>query len=262
MSSTKDHLFVPLSEAPLSISGGHEFVVNRGSWHSAIDLLPGEQRHLTFDVRVPAGYVGTALGTLRVPAGARLTLGIHLRVGAEADWSSLIAVQGGGEVVIERQTSAIGEKATVRLATVASLQGRARLQVSDDVRCDAPQTTIRVRTHTVLFDAAKADTRARIVVGQRASHSDVDESLCHLLLGSEVRARALPELDVRQKDIRCRHRSFIGQPKEAEQFFLLSRGLPEATANGLLTRGFLQTALDGVEETFVTKVLDELQLPV
>lgn len=261
-SSKKDHFFVPLSEAPLNIFGGHEIAVGNDNWQSEIVLSPGEQRYLTFAVRVPAGHAGTALGVLRVPAGARLTLAIELRVGAEAEWSSVLLVQGGGEVVIERQTSSIGQKAKVRLATVASLDGHARLQVSDDVRCEAPQTTVSVRMHTVLREAAQADTRARIVVGEGATGSEVDESLCHLLFGGEVRARALPELEVAQKDIRCRHRSFIGQPKDAEQFFLLSRGLAQDKVHELLTQGFFQSALAGVPEAFVAKTFDELKVSV
>ena len=263
--STQSIVFRPLSEDILRLSGGgHEIIASthEQAWQEVISLSRGEQRHLNFDFRVPAGHKGSMLRVLRVAAGARLNLSISLRVGAEADWSSIIAVEGEGEVVIQRVTSSIGARAKVFLATVASLDGQAKLQVDDDIRCDASLTSITLRTHTVLHDEARADVRGRIVVLPQATGSIVDESLGHLLLGDKARARAIPELDIAEPDVQCKHRSFIGRPRDEARFFLQSRGLTETTVNQLLAQGFLRSALLGISSEAIDRTFKALHLTV
>ena len=258
-------VFKPLSEDILRLpSGGHGIIASTHelAWQEVISLSRGEQRHLNFDFRVPGGYHGAMLRVLRVAAGARLTLSINLRVGTEADWSSVIAVEGEGEVVIQRATNSIGAGAKVFLTTVSSLGGQAKLQVDDDVSCDAWRTSVILRTHTVLHDEARADVRGRIVVPSGAVGSTVDESLCHLLLGDRVRARAIPELDIAEPDVQCKHRSFIGRPRDETRFFLQSRGLSEAIVNELLAEGFLRSALLGIPDEVIDRTFKALHLTV
>lgn len=258
-------VFKPLSEDILRLpGGGHEIIAakHEQAWQETISLSRGEQRHLNFDFRVPAGHHGAMLRVLRVAAGARLTLSISLRVGAEADWSSIIAVEGEGEVVIQRVVSSIGPSAKVFLATVALLNEQAKLQVDDDIHCDALRFSVTLRTHTVLNNEARADVRGRVVVPVGAVGSTVDESLCHLLLGDKAKARAIPELDIAEPDVQCKHRSFIGRPRDDARFFLQSRGLSEMATNQLLAQGFLGSALAGVPQEIVDRTFKALRLAV
>jgi Fe-S cluster assembly protein SufD len=68
--------------------------------------------------------------------------------------------------------------------------------------------------------------------------TDAQQKNENLLLGVGAEVDSQPQLEIEADDVKCSHGSTIGQLDENAIFYLRSRGIGEAEASALLTRGF------------------------
>lgn len=78
-------------------------------------------------------------------------------------------------------------------------------------------------------------------VGQ---HTNADMQHNALLLEEGAAVFAKPELEIYADDVECAHGNTCGAMDPMQLFYLRQRGIPEAEARALLTRAFLNEALD------------------
>ncbi len=71
----------------------------------------------------------------------------------------------------------------------------------------------------------------------------------NLILNKTARAEAIPKLEVFAHDVRCSHGASVGEIREEEMFYLLSRGLTEEEARFLVVEGFLCEILDKLPDS-------------
>ncbi|MEM9176482.1 MAG: Fe-S cluster assembly protein SufD [Myxococcota bacterium] len=113
----------------------------------------------------------------------------------------------------------------------------------------------------VLTDSASGVFRGRVLVRPDAQKTDARQSNPNLLLSEGASIDTKPQLEIYADDVKASHGSTIGQLDEEALFFLRARGVDEATARLLLTRGFAQTFVDGIVDeatrTLVAERLDE-----
>jgi Fe-S cluster assembly protein SufD len=75
-----------------------------------------------------------------------------------------------------------------------------------------------------------------------------------LLLSQKSRGIAVPNLEILDNDIKAGHATTVGRINDLELFYLMSRGIPEEKAKGLIVDGFL--------ESIVSQFPDDLQKKV
>ena len=80
-----------------------------------------------------------------------------------------------------------------------------------------------------------------------------------MLLSPRAEIDARPELEIYADDVKCSHGATAGELDEDALFYLLSRGIPQATARRMLIEAFLSEAiaeipLQPVAEDFSTHV--------
>ena len=66
-----------------------------------------------------------------------------------------------------------------------------------------------------------------------------------LLLSDHAVADTKPELEILADDVKCAHGATVGDLDTDALFYLMSRGIPEVTARGLLITGFIGELIDG-----------------
>jgi Fe-S cluster assembly protein SufD len=100
----------------------------------------------------------------------------------------------------------------------------------------------------VLMNGATGVFQGKILVRQGAQKTDGYQISQSLLLGEDSQFLVKPELEIYADDVKCSHGSTSGAIDETALFYLRSRGVPEAQAQGLLVLAFLAEAIEEVAD--------------
>jgi Fe-S cluster assembly protein SufD len=107
-----------------------------------------------------------------------------------------------------------------------------------------PNTTSDLLYKNALSDNARTVFSGLIKVERGAHRTDAYQKVRNLLLSDESEANSMPGLEILADDVRCTHGATSGQVEPEELFYLLSRGIPERKAKGLIVNGFLNEVVD------------------
>src|SRR5437899_7142848 len=84
----------------------------------------------------------------------------------------------------------------------------------------------------------------RIIVHKDAQKTDAKQTNRNLLLSDDAQIDTKPQLEIYADDVKCTHRSTIGQIEGDALFYLRSRGIDEVSARKLLLFAFAIECLD------------------
>ena len=193
-------------------------------------------------------------------AGAQLGLVLVQREGDAAFHVSQLAARVGRDASLSAHTLALGgslvrndasvllaeEGASCRLNGLSAGDGQQLLDHHVWVDHAMPHGTSRQLYKAILGGSARGVFRGRVLVRPHAQHADAEQSSPNLLLSAGAEIDSKPQLEIHADDVKCRHGSTIGRLDEDALFYLRSRGLDEAAARDLLTRGFAAEILDAL----------------
>jgi Fe-S cluster assembly protein SufD len=109
---------------------------------------------------------------------------------------------------------------------------------------DAPHTT-----SDLLFKGAVQDVSASVYTGlirirPHARGSAAFQTNRNLTLGDGAWAESVPNLDIKNNDVKCSHASTVGPIDPEQRFYIESRGIPTQVAERLIVLGFFDEVLD------------------
>lgn len=114
---------------------------------------------------------------------------------------------------------------------------------------------LKQRSRTVWQGMIKALPGSQRIDGFQANRN--------LVLERTARADSIPGLEIEADDVRCTHASTIGQLDDTEIFYLMSRGIPRATAIRMVVQGFFDPVMqripiEGVRERIAERILEKV----
>lgn len=95
-----------------------------------------------------------------------------------------------------------------------------------------------------------------IKVDLGAQKTDAYQKHRTLMLSSEARNDSIPQLEINANDVRCSHGSTTGPVDHEQLFYLLSRGIPRASAEKMLVTAFLEDVLSRLPLENVVKYIE------
>jgi Fe-S cluster assembly protein SufB len=104
----------------------------------------------------------------------------------------------------------------------------------------APHTSSTIVSKSISRSGGRAAYRGlvKIIKGAEGSSSSV---VCDALLVDEIsRSDTYPHVDVREDDVSMAHEATVSKVSEDQLFYLMSRGLEEKEAMGMIVRGFVE----------------------
>jgi Fe-S cluster assembly protein SufD len=110
-------------------------------------------------------------------------------------------------------------------------------------RCESRQVFKKV-----LKAGAVGVFQGKILVRPGAQQTDGYQISQALLLDEASQFLAKPELEIYADDVKCSHGSTVGAVDPTALFYLVSRGIPRAEAEGLLILAFLDEAIAEIED--------------
>ncbi len=112
----------------------------------------------------------------------------------------------------------------------------------------------------VLSGKSRGIFNGRVIVRQGAQKTDAQQRNENLLLGVGAEVDSQPQLEIEADDVKCSHGSTIGQLEEDALFYLRSRGIGEAEAAAMLTRGFAAQITERVASAALRERIETLVL--
>lgn len=96
----------------------------------------------------------------------------------------------------------------------------------------------------LIDDEAKAVFNGKILVAKDAQKINAYQSNKNILLSEQATIYAKPQLEIFADDVKCSHGATVGQLDKTQLFYLQSRGIDKAAAQGLLLTAFVAELID------------------
>jgi len=92
-------------------------------------------------------------------------------------------------------------------------------------------------------DSARSVYTGMISIDEGAKGTSANQTNRNLTLSEGAWAESVPNLDIRNNDVRCSHASTVGPINEEQRYYLESRGVPPEVAERLVVLGFFDEVL-------------------
>jgi len=159
-----------------------------------------------------------------------------------------------------QRLSLYGTGSSARVHAVAVAQGARTLDLSLLVDHLAARTSNSQVLRGIARDRAHVAFRSRVEVAAAASGSASEQSLKGLLGGRGAEVDLRPQLEIHTDQVRATHGATTGALDENMRFYLLSRGLDQETARGLLEWSFLEDAICRIADADLRRAAEKALL--
>ena len=102
----------------------------------------------------------------------------------------------------------------------------------------APFTTSNLVSKGIVMDSAKVLSKGLVKIEENAFGSNGYEKQDVLVLSEKAQAKAIPDLEIHNHDVKCSHGSTIGKIDAEAIFYLMSRGLNKKAAEKKIVEGY------------------------
>lgn len=120
------------------------------------------------------------------------------------------------------------------------VKNQEKLEIKVEVVHVAEDTKARVSIKVGVDDGGWARVRGNVVVEEKAKNTEsfLEERI--LLLSDKAKAEAIPDLEIKNNQVKCSHAATVGRIDEEQVFYLNSRGVGETEAKKMIAEGFLK----------------------
>lgn len=210
------------------------------------DLTLHEGAEVTWIILQGEGNADSHLGQIRAD------------LGPDAKFRLFIINAGGKLVRQEVHVKASGEGADFTLRGVNLLGGDSHTDVTMTLGHNVPNTTSTEIIRNVVFDKARGVFQGMIRVAPDAQKTDARMACNTLLMSDEAEFSVKPELEIFADDVQCAHGATVTDIQANHLYYLMSRGIPEKTARGLLINGFVAEIVEELEDEALVEALETI----
>ncbi|MHB1597635.1 MAG: Fe-S cluster assembly protein SufB [Acidimicrobiales bacterium] len=134
----------------------------------------------------------------------------------------------------------MGPKASGEVLSVAYAgAGQVQDTGAKMVHC-APETTSTIISKSISKDGGHTTYRGKVHVDEGAKHAKSFVRCDALILDEESVSETMPYMEVGERDASIGHEATVSKVGDDQLFYLMSRGLTEAQATGMIVNGFIE----------------------
>lgn len=153
----------------------------------------------------------------------------------------------------------VGPHASANLSGIYVCKDEDELSLKVTVRHRTGDCASRQLFNGIVAGSAKTAFDGRIIVAPDAQKIKAFQENHNLLLSDSAKAETRPQLEIYADDVECSHGATIGKLNEDEQFYMRSRGIPEAEAKVLQMISFLSPVLEHVPESRREEIREKIE---
>lgn len=156
-----------------------------------------------------------------------------------------------------------GEGAEVNLGGIYLCPGNERLDISVTMEHKVGGCISSQDFKGIVGGTAQVGFCGRIVVAHDAQKTEAYQANHNILLTDSAKVTTRPQLEIYADDVKCSHGATVGKLDEDAQFYMRSRGIPEAEARFLQMVSFLSPVLAMIpDETRRSELSEQLETAV
>lgn len=182
---------------------------------------------------------------------------INVTIGKDAKLTLFIMNAGGKLVRQEVNAVARGEGSDFKLRAVNLLAGQTHNDLTMVLDHIVPHCDSTEIVRNIAMDGAEGAFQGQIRVAKEAQKTDARMACNTLLLSDEAAFSAKPELEIFADDVACGHGATVTEIDHGHLFYLMSRGITEHEARGLLVKAFLAEIIEELEDEALVEALEE-----
>ncbi|MGT2926521.1 Fe-S cluster assembly protein SufD [Streptococcus cuniculipharyngis] len=223
------------------------------------ESIGGHSQETTANICVEV--IAGAGSQLKFSAIDRLSQGVTAyinRCGRHADDASIdwaLGVMNEGNVVADFDSDLIGHGSHANLKVVAASSGRQVQGIDTRVTNYGRSSVGHILQHGVILERATLTFNGIGHIIKGAKGADAQQESRVLMLSDQARSDANPILLIDENEVTAGHAASIGQVDPEDMYYLMSRGIDQATAEKLVIRGFLGAV---ITEIPVKEVREEM----
>ena len=169
-------------------------------------------------------------------------------VGAGEHLSLRYVVMPGQSRDVEVVVDLAGEGASLEMTGLYLSTADEQVDIRVLVHHRVPGCASRQTFRGIAGGRARTRFDGRVVVAPGADRTEAFQEDHNLLLSDEAYIDALPQLEIYADDVQCSHGATVGRLNDDEQFYMRSRGIPEAEAKVLQILSFAAPVIGPDEE--------------
>ena len=171
---------------------------------------------------------------------------VRVRRDETLDW--VFVVLPGVSASIPLTVEIDGAGAEVRLSGLYVCGGEENVTFDIQVRHNAGDSQSRQFFNGIAGGRSRAAFHGRILVKEDAQRIKAYQENHNILLSEDARVETTPQLEIYADDVECSHGATTGFLSAEEQFYMRSRGIPEAEAKVLQMISFLAPVLARISD--------------
>lgn len=148
-----------------------------------------------------------------------------------------------------------GEGSSVQVNCLFLCKGDDRLDFNVVMHHRVGHCTSRQVFDGLLGGSSNAVFDGKIIVAPDAQKTEAYQESHNILLSEEAKIDTRPQLEIYADDVKCSHGATVGRLNEEEQFYMRSRGIPEAEAKVLQMISFAAPIIRSVPD--LASVIEE-----
>lgn len=125
---------------------------------------------------------------------------------------------------------------------------------------NAPETSSIITSKSICKDGGRTSYRGLVHMAPTAKGSKSNVKCDALILDSASRSDTYPTMKIRAKDVTLGHEATVSKVGEEQLFYLMSRGLDEPTATGLIVSGFIEPIVKELPLEYAVELNKLIQL--
>ncbi len=185
----------------------------------------------------------------------------HFILDANSVVNAFIFSKGSKLSRIETNCLLKGENGKFSLSTVYLGKNEQHHDITSYVHHDYKNCYSNQIIRGVLDHKSRGVFQGKVKVSSNAQKTDGQQMSKSLMLSRDAEVNNKPELEIYADDVICTHGATVGELDKDMLFYLCSRGIPIEEAKMLLINGFIQEAIDKIENnSFKNLVLNEIEL--
>jgi len=134
----------------------------------------------------------------------------------------------------------VGERAHGEILSMAFAAQGQHQDTGGKVIHVAPNTTSKITSKSISKSEGRASYRGLLKVHKGATNSRSNVVCDALLLDPQSRSDTYPYIEIDEDEVSVGHEASVSKIGEEQLFYLMSRGLSEEQATGMIVSGFIE----------------------
>ena len=155
------------------------------------------------------------------------------------------------------QTYGLEQYSSLKISNIAYLKNK-EIKVDTSVNHNSKNSNSLMLSKGVL-EKSHLTIKGAVNIMQAADGSNGFQKTEMLILDKESKAISIPELNIKNHDVKCTHGASISSLDEEKMFYMQSRGIGHEDSKALVIEGFFNSLLTDIPQDIAEKIMKRLR---